>query len=153
MKVQKVYNELIKNHLKFKEPVAAAKYQGDICISPDGYIIFIIPENDFILGFDKLYAELMIQTKSVLERIIKSSESPDYRDGKLLEKYEVISGTGGKNKIMIQAIQSGDETVWVNKKYLDYFDKPKLRTCGYKDPIFVYEEEKLVGCVFPVVNK
>ena len=95
----------------------------------------------------------MIQTKSVVERIIKSSESPNYRDGKLLEKYEVISGTGGKNKIMIQAIQSGGETVWVNKKYLDYFDNPELRTCGYKDPIFVYEEEKLVGCVFPVINK
>ena len=153
MKIKKVYDELIKNHLKFKEPRATAKYNGDICISPDGYIIFIIPENDFILDFSKMYAELMIQTKSVLERIIKSSESPDYRDGKLLEKYEVISGTGGKNKIMIQAIQSGGETVWVNKKYLDYFDNPELRTCGYKDPIFVYEEEKLVGCVFPVINK
>lgn len=28
MKVQKVYDELIKNHLKFKKPGVAAKYKG-----------------------------------------------------------------------------------------------------------------------------
>lgn len=152
MKVQKVYNELIKNHLKFKKPGVAAKYKGGVIISPDEYRAFIIPENDFILDFDKLLGAA-VQTKLVAENIIKSSENPNYRDGKLLEKYEVKGDAVGKNKRMIQAIQSGDETVWVNKKYLDYFDKPKLRTLGYKDPIFVYEEDKLVGLVLPVVNK
>ena len=47
------------------------------------------------------------------------------------------------------AVKIGDK--WVNEKYLKAFENPTFKTAdNYIDPVYVYEDDELVGLVMPI---
>ena len=137
MKIKKVYDEIIKASLNNEKAIIhLGKTEDKIAISTDGFIMYFVPEKDFI--FD-------------IEKILRGRGSFNAKE---LTKNETNAKTVSKTGEMAEllgkiAVKIGDK--WVNEKYLKAFENPTFKTTdNYIDPVYVYEDDELVGLVMPI---
>ena len=137
MKLKKVYDEIIKASLNNEKVIIhLGKIEDKIAISTDGFIMYFVPEKDFI--FD---AEKILRGRSKFNANELTKDEP---------KAKPIGKTGEMKELLGKiAVKIGDK--WVNEKYLKAFENPTFKTAdNYIDPVYVYEDDELVGLVMPI---
>lgn len=138
MKLDKIYNEVVKEVLKSNHRVTMGCIDNDtIGITTNGFIMYFIPKNEFLLDTDVLIKN---RVNNVSLDLFKEP-----KDLKEVVKTNVYCKQG-KNTL----VKIGDK--YFNEKYLKNFEEyasfkttDKLNT-----PLYVYEDDVLVGLVLPV---
>jgi hypothetical protein len=108
-------------------------------ITTDGVVMWFIPNEAFL--FDK--GKLIKGDRSYLD-VTSYVINNSYKDAVKTEKLVV------RDKKTLVIFESGDIEVFVDSKLLKTFDKTatfKIKTP--KDPVYIYESDKLVGLVMP----
>lgn len=137
MKIKKVYDEIIKASLNNEKAIIhLGKIEDKIAISTDGFIMYFVPEKDFI--FD---AEKILRGRSKFNANELTKDEP---------KAKPIGKTGEMKELLGKiAVKIGDK--WINEKFLKVFENPEFKTTdNYIEPIYVYEKGELVGLIMPI---
>lgn len=142
MNILKIQQELIKDVLNDKKsPDWYIEIVNDEVLITEGHVIYIIPANEFMLHPDKLQEKgvKMINIDTMLKNY-KEAQCAE-RTGKLLQL---------KNGTVIE-LKCGEELIYINPKLIKHFDKDcEFEGTTYKAPVYIYEENELVGVVSPV---
>lgn len=139
-KVQKDFLSKLLNH-KEKNKVWYCFNDDDICLT-DTYGLYFIPRKDCLLNMENTGRE-PIKIKNILE----------------LEKVSVLAERAfellpGEGKSLLVHFFNGNIHVYVNQELMKYFSaSAQYFISGEFKPVFVREDEKLVGIVFPVNRK
>ena len=127
-----------KAHYKDDRMIVGHLNRDTVGITVDGYVMWFIPEKDFLFDITKL-----VENETDLKRLITT-------DGYV---NAVLTNTlTATEKRTLVTFKAGDIECFVDKKLLKTFD-PKLSTYKIKNAVsgvLVYEGEKLVGTVLPV---
>ena len=136
MKLKKVYDEIIKASLNKNSRIYLGRLEDKIAISTDGFIMYFVPEKDFIFDIEKI-----LRGGSRFNAHKLTKDAP---------KAKPISKTGEMKELLGKiAVKIGDK--WVNEKYLKAFENPTFKTAdNYIDPVYVYEDDEMVGLVMPI---
>ena len=137
MKLKKVYDEIIKASLNNdKAKIFLGKLEDKIAVSTDGFIMYFVPEKDFIFDIEKI-----LRGGGRFNANEFTKDEP---------KAKPINETSEMKKLLGKiAVKIGDK--WVNEKYLKVFESPTFKTTdNYIDPVYVYEDDELVGLVMPI---
>lgn len=138
MKLDKIYNEVVKEVLKNNHRVIMDCSDNDtIGITTNGFMMYFIPKNEFLLDTDVLIKN---RVNNVTLDLFKEPE-----DLKEVVKTNVYCKQG-KNTL----VKIGDK--YFNEKYLKNFEKyASFKTTDkFNTPLYVYEVDVLVGLVLPV---
>jgi len=152
MNVTKVQVELLKDVIKNNNIEKLLKYRvaygdRDVIVSDrQGTVVWIIDREQWFLG-DNVASNLNFDT---LKRLI--SDLSGYDDA-------VYVGTRiamcGEVAVFEKCNDTQEDNICIkcNPKLLSCFDikNSRFRVRGYKDPIEVYEDDKLQGLIFPIV--
>ena len=137
MKLKKVYDEIIKASLNNdKAKIFLGKLEDKIAVSTDGFIMYFVPEKDFIFDIEKI-----LRGRGRFNAKELTKDEPNAKPA---------SRTGETKELLGKiAVKIGDK--WVNEKYLKAFENPTFKnTDNYIDPVYVYEGDELVGLVMPI---
>ena len=137
MKIKKVYDEIIKASLNNEKAIIfLGKLEDKIAVSTDGFIMYFVPEKDFIFDIEKI-----LRGRGRFNAKELTKDEP---------KAKPISKTGEMAELLGKiAVKIGDK--WVNEKYLKAFENPEFKTTdNYIEPIYVYEKGELVGLIMPI---
>ena len=126
-----------------------AKYNNCICVLTAS-CIYLIPQEHFWLDYEKLVdasKDFSDSIKTMLNHIPSHSETAKKQD-------EVIE-IDRTRKVNIFHLPVTDTDVYINKKFLSYFeDKKEYYYIGsdYKGPIRIYDKttDNLLGYVLPI---
>lgn len=135
MKLDKIYNEVVKEVLKSNHRVAMGCIDDDtIGITTNGFIMYFIPKNKFLLDADAL-----------IKNGVNNANLDLFKDLKEVVKTNVYCKQG-KNTL----VKIGDK--YFNEKYLKNFEEyASFKTTDkFNTPLYVYEDDVLVGLVMPV---
>ena len=124
----------------YKDARISVSYFEDmiLAVTTDGIVMWFIPNKEFL--FDR---EKITRGKDSLD-VKRLVDLNGYKDAVKTEKLVV------RDKKTLVIFESGDIEVFVDTKLLKTFDKTatfKVKSC--KSPVFVYEENKLVGLIMP----
>lgn len=141
MKLAKIFKELISSWDKKSNTVRYGIEDGYVYLVPDGYRMFKIPEEDFIIDMGKAFPSLGPLTNP--KRMFNAEGTEEDKRSSILRITE--------NKRTIVKIEGEKSYTWVNVKFLDYFEgEVTYRVSTPKAPVFVYENGEIVGIVLPV---
>lgn len=138
MKLDKVYNEVVKEVLKSNRRVIMGCIDNDtIGITTNGFMMYFIPKNEFLLDADALIKNRVNNANLDLFK--------EPKDLKEVVKTNVYCKQG-KNTL----VKIGDK--YFNEKYLKNFEEyASFKTTDkFNAPLYVYEDDVLVGLVMPV---
>lgn len=142
MNVIKIMTDLLK--AAGKDKTGRCNYGVDeeyIYFLPDGYRGYRIPKLLFLVDLEKA-----LPNKKPLNNPIKFF---DDKLAELAEKTNEIRVIGKDNVVKIKGETSH---AWLNVNYLKEFESDcTFKVVSPKSPVYVYEGEKIVGIVFPVV--
>lgn len=112
--------------------------QGDnICIVADLSIVYIIPKKVFYIDLKHCIKKKEIEKILCLEEQTKEAERTNY-----LRETDTC---------LLVKIANETTEVWVNREFLKDFGKNvEFKIIDNKNPVFVYVDKKLAGCVLPV---
>lgn len=118
---------------------------GAVFVCPQDYCIVRIPLKFWYLDTDKVFKTEPWQGESWVKDFHDLAEAVDTHTTLNVVIY------GEKKKL--RKFTVGSESVFVNENYLKYFDLPDsvFRGTDAKGPIYVFENEVLVGCATPVL--
>ena len=113
----------------------------------EGHVIWLIPKYNFVFDAGKL------KELGVKELPIKKMFSPDndlQDDGILSGDIRILAGKEAGTEAV--KIEGNEGHVWVNRAYLNEFDKDRTFKISKKStaPVFVYEKGDLVGLILPI---
>ncbi len=135
MKLAKIYNEVIKARLKDKRILLGDFDDETIGVSLDGYVMYFIPKNNFLLDENKI-----LNTRDKMN--LKNFKEPD----ELICVFQSCEYREYRERLLLKI---GDK--YVDKKLLQNFEKPSFKTTNSKySAIYIYELDTLVGLVMPV---
>lgn len=138
MKLNKIFNELVKLHFSGKKgEFKIGNYDGKIAMTFDNVSIFFINDEEFILQIEKL-----VEAPTSMNTYIPDRSRYNWAE---LTKNILITPTRETIRV------ANDRThAWIDRKYLKYFDAPEFAIADSKSMVLVYEEGELVGAVAPV---
>ncbi len=108
----------------------------NIAYCPNGFVGFIIPDQSMI--FDKSKFKLIVSD-------LKFYKTND--DIHIIETNRAILNKGR----ILKKFKSKEFNVYINQKFLSFFDNPKLFSFGKDKRVLVYEQDVLCGIIMPVV--
>lgn len=118
------------------------EYEDKIFVS-NGFVGFLIDKDKFIFDTDKITTRMKMREahiKGIFEDI-NHVDAPVSGEIKLVGKSEMIGISAEDQKT----------TAYVNRKYLNFFDKAHTyKINGKANPIIVYEEDKAIAVIVPV---
>lgn len=154
MNYQKLQSDILKDFIKYpnyedrgvREIQGFAQYNGYICTLTK-YAIYMIPEEKFFLDYEKL----VNVSKDFTNDILKMLVFKDVKDA--VKTSEVIELDKTRKCSVFKLI--GGEKVYINKKYLSYFeDKKEYYYVGadFRSPICIYDNttDNLIGFILPI---
>ena len=145
MNIPNILCEIVKKVSKNKnDRLLYAFYDGFVFYSPDGFVMYKIPENSFLLNATKTFGD---RAPCDVKRVFRPENS----------KPAVMSADmrfhNGKTLV---AIENDESRVWINQAFLKKFNK----NCGFLigrpiDPVYIVEKdfvdnEDIVGLILPV---
>lgn len=140
-KLQKDFLSKLLNHRE-KNKVCYCFNDDDIGLT-DGIGLYFMPQKRCLLNMENADRHEPLKIKNLLE----------------LEKVSVLAEKApellpGEGKSLLVHFFSGDVHVYVNQDLIKYFyTTAQYFISGENKPVFVKEDEKLVGVVFPVNRK
>lgn len=137
MKVNKINKEFL--DLIYKKKTIAMDFDeknGKVYLT-DTYKLFVINFEDFIFRFDLFRKASLIGFNDDTNYLKGIITDVIYKDEDKIEKRLITSEDGAIN-------------IKVNNKYLEYFDKPKVKVLSDDKPILIYENDKFVGLILPI---
>lgn len=151
MKYLKIQQDLLKaveardqKHKPFNYPWF--EMDESIFICPGGHYIVRIPCVFWYLDKDKIFNTPPINGKSFIENFYDLDEATDTHITQ-----DVIADD---NKKKLHMFTVGDESVLLDEVNLKYFDlaDSQFRGTNRRNPIYIYEDETLVGMVLSVIH-
>lgn len=153
MKIEKIQTELLKAAVKkittsknFTWNIAYDENENIVYIT-DGHMVMNIPGNQFVLDVDMI-------AKVSGRALINASTFKSFYKQESDAKAGVASNEMKKlDKITVAKIRTEheDKFAWLDTKYLKYFDNiSHFGVIDEKSPVFVYEDDQLVGVILPV---
>ena len=133
----KVINRLISESFYKGNKTYISKNKGTVGITIDRFVVWFIPDHEFIFDIDKLDIENIN-----LERYINTDGYSDViRSNVLIEDY----------KKQLRIFENDDTRVYVDSKLLKGFDMniSTFKIKNEKLPVLIYENDELVGLVLP----
>lgn len=149
MKVKKIYEEIIKEHLNQKSRAAYGRWKEYVVFIPDGFRLYLLPEKDFPVDLEKVpKGELL--SASTIEGLLKGEK--DSSVAELTDEMRELKKVGSSKKGVAVKIESENSHAWFNKDLLKNFEPTGYKIKDFKSPAYIYEgyDEKLVGMVLPV---
>lgn len=118
-----------------------------IFICPEGHFFVAIPKFRFYLDKKMVFKE---QSPVNGEKVINADGLQTAIDTHTTQSINVYS-----EKMKLHKFTIGDEAVFVNEVRLKYFDlkNSTFKGTNRKSPIYIYEDEELVGIVLAVNHK
>jgi hypothetical protein len=154
MNYQKLQSDVLKDFIKYpyyedrgiRQTQGLAKYNGYICILTK-YAIYMIPEEKFFLDYEKIVNASKDFTNDILKMLVFKDVKDAVKTGEVVE----LDNTRKCNVFKLV----GGENVYINKKYLSYFeDKKEYYYVGtnFRGPICIYDNttDDLIGFVLPI---
>ena len=114
-----------------------------IVIAIDGHALVFIPERVFYLDIEKCFDQ--VEPLHVNKIIDDDNVVDTYTDG-------IVKPVGGDPKRKVQIFSNDKADIWIAVKYLKLFDLSisHFKGSDKKSPLYIYEDETLVGLVLPV---
>lgn len=118
--------------------------EDKVWVIPEGVWMMGIPKNLFYLDVDKIWKDIQ---PFKIETLFKDT----WNLKSAVDSKSIIQVT---NKMNLHKFVVDNEEVYINEKYLKFFD-PDARFEGRnrKAPLYVYENDELVGLITPVNYK
>lgn len=134
MEIKNINKEFM--NLYFKKKLVAYDQIDNKILLTDSYRLYILKDDDFILDKSKL-------RKVDLSKFINDE---GYILGYVTNDLKFI------NKDIIRVIKSSDDSIVinVNDNYLKYFDRFEIKVKSDHDPVYIYENDEMVGLVLPI---
>jgi len=155
MNYTKIQQDLVKELVKkptnrtFVKVGKYKKFDDEYIFICTGYVGLFIPERYFYLDYEKLVVELGEMTQTVIEGFVKTNLYDAYKtdEVRMLPK----NRTKKLGPCTFYKVPDKEDKVLVSDELMKYFDgdttyKGTIR----KAPIFVYENEELVGFALPI---
>lgn len=137
MNVKKINKVILEALMKADNQVKIGRYNEQFGVTVDGYYMVLINDCDFPFDPNKIKGNNLD---------VKQFLNFNFKDAQLSSNIKVIEG-----KKECVEIKNESENVYINRKYLDFFDKTcTFRIDGKTKPVYVYENEELVGLIMPV---
>ena len=148
MKVTKILTDLLKK--VEKGDLSRAFYGVDkeyTFYSPDGYRGFKIPSKRFLVDLEKA-----LPNKAPImdfKKFLKDDESrPAYKTNEIRK---IKRTEYSKKEINVVKIVNENTYAWIQESYLKEFEVDcTFKISSPKSPVFIYEEDELVGLILPV---
>ena len=112
-------------------------------VKPGGKPHVLIPEKVFYLDIEKCFDQA---TPLNVEKMINDDHAVDtYTDG-------IVKPVGGDPKHKVQIFSNDKADIWIAVDLLKLFDLSiaHFKASDKKSPLYIYEDETLVGLVLPV---
>lgn len=142
MNINKILSEALKIVFNEKKKIGSNYGEDEKFIywMPDGYRIFKIPQKDFLIDLKKALPNKMpLNNPNKFLNDIESEVAIKTNEIKAIDKGQVIKIKGEKSH------------AWINIKYLKEFNSDcTFKIINQKSPLFVYENEEIVGVILPV---
>ena len=147
MKVTKILTDLLKQ--VEKGDLSRVFYGADkeyTFYSPDGHRGYKIPSNRFLVDLEKALPNRA--PVADFKKFLRDEDSyPAYKTNEIRK----INNPYGKKTIDVVKISNGDKYAWINEVYLKEFDVDcTFKISSPKSPVFIYEDDELVGLILPV---
>lgn len=136
MKLDKVYNEVIKERLKSNERVFMGYLDEDtIGVTTDGFVMYFIPKKEFLLD-----VEILLKNRHTLN-LENYKEPKDLKEIPKTNEYRKL-----KNRTIVKI---GNK--YFDEKLLKNFEKYAIfkSTDSPYTQAYIYEDDTLVGMVMP----
>lgn len=143
MKIKKKNKDLLNLYYK-KDKILYYQEIDDIIYVTDGYVMFAIKKDDFMLNKDNL--KEMKSIKDIIENDYK------YVDAELTNELKLDDTLNRNKKDTCVYIKSKEDNIkcLVNTKYLEYFDNCEFKVLEPDKPVFIYEYGLFAGLVLPI---
>lgn len=152
MKYLKFQQDLIKaagdrdgwKHKPFNFPWFQTKNEVGVC--PSANYVVLIPNDQLYIDVTKVFKSTTINPTTILAQD-NLKEAVDTKTS------VEINNVHNKSKSVLRKFLVGDETVFLDERYLKYFDleESTFKGSNRKSPIYVYEYgDVLVGLILPV---
>ena len=119
-----------------------------IFICPQGHYFIAILKVQFYMDKEKVFKNI-----TPINNTGKSFLNPD--NLQMATDTHTIVVTDVKAKMKLHKFVIGDEAIFLDENNLKYFDleDSTFKGTNRKNPIYIYENEELVGMVLPVIHK
>jgi hypothetical protein len=146
----KLQQNLLKDALskKAKNFFVGVWEENELVGITEGHVIWLIPKSKFVFDAKKLKELGIKEILSINKMFYLDNDLQD--DGIMSGDIRILDG---KEAVKIKSKDGG---VWVNREFLNEFDKDrtfKISTKKSTSPVFVYEKGELVGLILPIVMK
>ena len=145
MKITKIMTDLLKAVEK-KKTINYLYGMDDeyIYLFVGGHKIFKIHKELFLIDLSKALPD-----KSPLENPSKFFKDYNFDEAWKTDELKILD-----NKITAIKLVSENSHVWINEKFLkDYDSNCTFKISNIKSPVFVYENEIIVGLILPIFVK
>lgn len=116
-----------------------------IAIAVDGHALVFIPEKFFYLDIEKCFDQA---EPLLVDKMINDDHAVDtYTEG-------IVKPVGGDPKHKVQIFSNDKADIWIAVDLLKLFDLSiaHFKASDKKSPLYIYEDETLVGLVLPVYH-
>ena len=143
MKITKILTDLLKAVEKKKTFEINYGYDdGYVYYLPDKYRAYRIHSDEFLVDMVKALPD---KTPLMARKFFDDSNAEDAI--KTNELREI-------NKVTVVKIVGANSYAWINTAYLKEFEADcTFKITGPKAPVYIYEQDKLVGLILPVFIK
>lgn len=144
MNVVKIQQELIKDVLSNKSANWFIQRTDTEVILFTKFQIYLFDHKDFLLKYSKL-VDAGVKELTTAKNILNSADNakPAHKTGVIREI--------GTSKCLELKVEGSDELVYLDEKLLKHYDKKsEFEATDHKSPVFIYENDILVGVVLPV---
>lgn len=141
-----VFKQVTANAIKgkSKQKIFFGEYQDKIGICIDGFVLYLVPKDLCLIDTSKHGNNMDI------EKFFK--DIPEY-NCTVTDEFESFNKIG--KQIQIQKFINNDLEIesWVDTNLIKYLDSFSVKFQKSISPVFLYEEEELVGLVMPINRK
>ena len=138
--------EVLKEALKNKNTVIYGELLDNVIIG-NGNRLYIIPKNE--CGVD------LTNIDSNNVKIMQESTLKNFMNDDLCENVTLTDDKKVVDKKTLRVFSKGDENIYVDEFLIKNFDlkNSTFKVRNSKSPIYIYEDEIMVGLVLPVIVK
>lgn len=110
----------------------------------EGHVLWLIPKSLFVFDTEKLKELGVRELTQIKNMLLPDHELQD--DGIMSRDIRILDG-----KKELVKIESKKGHVWINRTFLNEFDKERTFKISKSDaPVYVYEKGELVGLILPI---
>jgi len=121
--------------------------EDKVWMCPEGQWIIGIPRNQFYLDIDKIWKDIKpIQGETFLK------EPGDLKPA--VDTNSIVQSTTFQKKTNLHKFMVDDKAIYVKEDYLKFFESDAhFEGTNDRSPLYVYENNELVGLILPVIYK